>query len=619
MRLHLWAYVCLLLIPGVARSQAIQGYSIQTFAGTGTSGFAGDSGTATGAQFNLPCGIAPDASGNLFVGDSGNSRVRKIDSGGTVTTVAGNGTKGYFGDSGVATSGGISYPCNLALDRTGNLYIADAPNDAVRKVTGTTISTFAGGQNQPGFSGDGGLANVAGVNYVGGVAVDSSGNVYLSDSNNHRIRKVTTDGKINTIAGTGYTGLVGDGGPALSAWLNYPQALAVDAAGNLFIADTYNHAIRKIALDGTITTIAGTGLNGFSGDGGPATKALLNYPKGVTVGPDGVVYIADTFNNRIRAVAPNGTITTIAGSGYFGDVGDSGPALAALMRFPSGLAVDSAGKVYIADTQNHKIKLLTPNPRPAAPAAPPSISAGGVITAASFGGSSSIAPGSWIEIFGLNFATIARPWAASEFTGANAPTSLENTRVTIGGLPAYVAFVSPGQINVQVPSAVGTGPQVLIVATPAGASAQFPVTVAAVQPGLLAPPSFRIGGRQYLTALFADGATYVLPPASLTSTPSRQARPGETIVLYGVGFGAVSPGIPAGQIVRQSNTLEAPVSVSFGGTSARVAYAGLAQEAVGLYQINVIVPAIPDSDTVPVTVTVGGITLSQTLVTAVRR
>jgi len=613
-----WIVVCV-LAPALGMAQAIQGYTINTFAGTGTNGFAGDSGPANAANFNLPCGLAFDSSGNLFVGDSFNSRVRKIDTSGNVSTVAGNGTKGYFGDTGAATSGGISYPCNLAVDKSNNLYIADAPNHAVRKVSSSgTLTTFAAG-HEPGFAGDGGNAVDARVNYAGGVAVDNAGSVYISDTNSNRIRKVTTDGIINTFAGTDGTGLVGDGGPALSAHFDNPLALAVDAAGNLYVADTYNHAIRRITLDGTITTVAGNGSLGFSGDGGLATKAQLNYPKGVAIGADGVIYIADTFNDRIRAVAPNGTISTIGGGGYFGDAGDGGPALQAILKFPAGIAVDGAGNVYIADTQNNKIKILTPNPRPPAPGAPPSITPGGVVTALSFGGSATVAPGSWIEIYGTNFATTTRSWAAAEFNGVNAPTALEGTRVAIGGQLAYVAFISPGQINAQVPSNVGTGPQPLTVSTLGGTSAQFTVNVAPTQAGVLAPGGLRIGGRQYAAALLPDGTTYVLPPAAIPATPSRPAHPGETVVMFGVGFGPVDTGTNAGQVVQQSNSIVTPLSVLFGQTPAAVSYAGLAPGAIGLYQINVAVPAVPDNDAVPLTFTLGGVTLPQTLVTAVRR
>jgi len=230
-----------------------------------------------------------------------------------------------------------------------------------------------------------------------------------------------------------------------------------------------------------------------------------------------------------------------------------------------------------------------------------------------------VAPGSWVEIYGSNFATNTRSWTASEFTGLDAPTTLDGTRVTIGGQSAYVAFISPGQINVQVPANVGTGPQSVVDSTQGGTSAQFIVNVTPTQAGLLAPPSFRIGGRQYVTALLPDGVTYVLPPAALASTPSRQAKPGETIVLFGVGFGAVSGAPTAGQVVQQANSLVAPLTVLFGGTPAAVNYAGLAPGSVGLYQINVVVPAVPDSDAVPITFTLGGVTLPQTLFTAVHR
>jgi uncharacterized protein (TIGR03437 family) len=248
----------------------------------------------------------------------------------------------------------------------------------------------------------------------------------------------------------------------------------------------------------------------------------------------------------------------------------------------------------------------------------PSIKSGGVVSASAFGQFKSIAPGSWIEIFGSNLSTNSRSWAGSDFSGVNAPTSLDGTKVTIGGQLAFIDYISPGQVNAQVPSNVGTGPQAVVVTTAAGASAPYAITVNSVQPGLLAPPSFSIAGKQNVVALFSDGTTYVLPPAAISGVTSRRAQPGDVITLYGIGFGPVTPGIPAGQVVQQSNMLAMPFQIQFGSTPATFTYDGLAPSAVGLYQFNVTVPSVTSSDAVPVTFTVGGVTPAQTLYIAVQ-
>jgi uncharacterized protein (TIGR03437 family) len=249
--------------------------------------------------------------------------------------------------------------------------------------------------------------------------------------------------------------------------------------------------------------------------------------------------------------------------------------------------------------------------------AQPSIASGGIVSAAAFGGFSSIAPCSWIEIYGTNLADDTRGWGTSDFNGVIAPTSLDGTSVTIGGQAAFIDYVSPTQVNAQVPSNVVAGSQQVIVNTAKGPSATYAIQVNAVQPGLLAPASFNVGSTQYVAALFSDGSTYVLPPGAIPGVTSRPAQPGETITLYGVGFGPVIPGIPAGQIEQQSNSLAAQFQVSIGNVQAVVKYDGLAPNSVGLYQFNVVVPDVPSSDAVPLTFDVGGVPGSQTLFIAI--
>jgi uncharacterized protein (TIGR03437 family) len=248
----------------------------------------------------------------------------------------------------------------------------------------------------------------------------------------------------------------------------------------------------------------------------------------------------------------------------------------------------------------------------------PTVFTGGVISAGQFGAFPAVAPGSWIEIYGANLAADSRPWASADFTGSAAPTALDNTRVSIGGQYAFVAYISSGQVNVQVPSNIGTGAQPLVVSAAAGSSNSVDVTVNLEEPGLLAPTSFKIGGTQYAAALFSDNSTYVLPPGSITGVTSRRAHVGDTIVLYGVGFGSVTPVTAAGQIVPGLNTLAAAFHLLIGGVEASIAYDGLAPGAIGLYQFNATVPNVTPGDAVPVTFTLAGTSSTQTLALAIQ-
>jgi uncharacterized protein (TIGR03437 family) len=330
--------------------------------GTGSTGYSGDGGPATLASFNLSSnigrgGLAVSAAGSLYVADWGNSRVRKIDATGTVTTVAGNGGRGYTGDGGPAIAASLGYPTSLVFDAAGNLYIADSWNHRIRKIGVDGTITSVAGNGVLGFSGDGGPAQLASMGDPFSVAADNAGNLYIADSENGRIRKVNAPGVITTIAGNGLFKFSGDNGAATRANFNRPAGLATDAAGNIYIADTLSNRIRRIATDGSITTVAGNGMLGFSGDGGPATAASLAWPEGsLAIDNSGNLYIPDTGNNRIRRVSPDGTITTFAGRGLAGFSGDGGPVTNAAFNEPAGLALDTAGNLYIVDRWNSRIR-----------------------------------------------------------------------------------------------------------------------------------------------------------------------------------------------------------------------------------------------------------------------
>jgi sugar lactone lactonase YvrE len=382
--------------------------TITTVAGTGSYGFSGDGGAATSARLAYPNGVGVDASGNFYIGDTNNNRIRKVTAAGIITTVAGNGSFGYTGDGGAATGTRLASPEGVAVDATGNLYITDSGNARVREVNAAgSITTLVGGAvndgglsvfgllNQPsgvtrdnagntyiadtnnnrvrkvaadgsiatvagtgisGFAGDGAAATLAELNAPMGLALDAAGDLYISDSNNSRIRKVDGSGNITTVAGNGLHGYLGDSGAAISAQIGIPCGIALDSVGNLYISDISNSVIRKVATSGIISTVAGTGSNGYSGDGGAATSAKLYGPYDVAVDVAGNLYIADTNNLRIRMVSTSGIMTTVAGNGSFGSSGDGGAATSAQLAYPSGVAVDASGNLYIADSGNERVR-----------------------------------------------------------------------------------------------------------------------------------------------------------------------------------------------------------------------------------------------------------------------
>lgn len=584
----------------VSQAQTLPTYTLRNYIGTGTAGYAGDSAAADAAttQLNYPMAIARAANGTLYIADTFNQRIRSVGTDGVIKTVVGTGTPGFGGDGAAATAALIASPYGVAVDTAGNLYFTDTRNMMVRKVSTSGTITKLAGSGVQGFGGDDGNAVDALMNLPTGIVVDASGSVYVADTLNHRVRKITTDGKISTYAGTGEPNSGGDGKPAKEATLYHPQALALDSAGNLYIGDTYNQRVRKVSTSGIITTYVGSGAQGYRGDGGQATSAQLNYPMGLYVDASGVLYIVDSYNGRVRAVTENGVIRTIAGSGRFGDFGDGVPALTADLRFPRGITGDGSGGFFLLDTDNNRIRRLTPD------AQAPAVNPNGVVSSSAFGGFRTAARGGWLEIYGSNLAQGTRGWNSSDFVDGKAPTSLSGTSVTINGQPAYVAYVSPGQVNVQVPDSLLAGTYGLVVNSPQGASQPYWLTVADTQPGMFAPSSLMTNGKQYVGVVMSDGSL----ATSLT--------PGQTVTLYGVGFGAVTPTSSEGEIVRSANTVSLPLQVYFGDTAATVTYAGLAPGTLGLYQFNVVVPNVTGT-AVPLQFKLNGTPGQQTLYTAV--
>ena len=331
---------------------------IDTVSGTGSAGYTGDGGPAIDATLRDPGDVCVNSAGNIIIADTVNNCIRELYADtGLISTIAGEASGGFSGDGVPATATKLYFPGDISRDASGHFYIADTENNRIRKVD--AASGIISGNGLRNCSGDGGPATEAALRQPAGVSIDASGSIFIADTENHRIRKVDYDtGLITTVAGNGDSGFSGDDVAATATKLNKPQGVCVDAAGTIFIADTENSRIRKVDADtGMITTVAGNGNRGYAGDDGPATGAKLNKPNDLWVDSSGNIFIADTDNHRIRTVdAATGIITTVAGSGNSGYSGDNGPAIEASLKKPAGISVDADGNLYISDTENQCIR-----------------------------------------------------------------------------------------------------------------------------------------------------------------------------------------------------------------------------------------------------------------------
>jgi uncharacterized protein (TIGR03437 family) len=642
---------------------------ITLFAGDASAGFKGDDGAATSAGMIAPTALAIDSGGNVFIMSNGDGRIRKVDTKGIITTVAGNGVPG-FSDAG-AGSAQFNFPTGVAVDGSGSVFVADSLNLRIRKISGGNVTSVAG-SGVFSYSGDNGPALNAQLANPAGVAADAAGNVYVADTANNVVRRVSRDGVITNVAGNAQAGS-GDN------QLNAPQAVAVDAAGNLYIADTLNgrirrvsggsvttiggtdnfftptgvavdaagnvyvadlnrNIVRRVAANGTVTTVAGTGTAGFGGDNGPATGAFLNAPRAVAVDGAGNLYIADTGNNRIRRVNTSGQISTVAGNGIPGSTGDSGLAVNAQIVGPVGIAVDPSGNLYISD--GTRIRKVT--------------ASGFIITIAGNPASGYSGDGGIAATAQLNGpAGIAADATGNVYVADSGNHAVRRLQPLAGGL--QISAVTSGATNqsgVIAPGEVvalygaGMGPTQLaqaqlvngrVPATLAGTTVYFNGTAAPVlytsagQVGAVAP--FSLSGDKADVVVTYQGQVSAALSVSVAASapglftldgsgtgqavainqdggingPDRPAKAGEFVTLYGTGTGRTTP--PSQDGVPAAAPLPQPVlpvTLSIGGISVQPQYAGAAPgQVAGVIQINAQIPAGLTAGAVPVVLQVG--------------
>jgi uncharacterized protein (TIGR03437 family) len=580
-----YSFSGLILLCGLASAQQ---YNVVTIAGTGGSpGWYGDGGPALSAQFTSPIRVAVDQQGNVYITDYSNQSIREVNyNTDIVNTIAGNGFPGFSGDGSSGLGAQLDDPHDVVVDAAGNVYIADTLNARIRKVdTSGNISTYAG-VGTTGYSGDGGPAVNAQLWYPTGLALDKSGNLYIADPGNGTVRKVSTNGNIATIAGLGYAtfgGILGDGGPASQAVLEMPYSVQVDASGVVYIGDIGTSSIRRIATNGIINTY------------------VTNFiAQNFALDSQGSIYFANYRNNTVEKITPNGTRLWIGGDGVAGDTGDGGLATAAQFSQPYGVAVDSSGNVYVADSANAVIRELLEIP----------FSIGAVANAASnqsfvppIGGSGSaaaaIAAGEIVVLAGngLGPANLA---VNTPTTKGVFGTQLAGTTVSFNGTPAPIVYTSSAYVAAIVPYEIFGQQSVPVTVTYNGVTtAVSTLPVALTAPGIFTADST------------GSGQAAVLNQDGTLNSASNPASPGSIITLYATGEGQTNPAGVDGKIAN-SGTYPAPiqpVGVLIGDLAGSVQYAGAAPQLVaGVMQVNVQVPTgIAASAAVPVVLTIGGV------------
>jgi uncharacterized protein (TIGR03437 family) len=574
---------------------------ISTIAGGGKAN-PGDGGPALNVQLQANT-VYVDGAGNIYAVE--NRRIRKIDTNGIITTIAGTPNGGASNADGIPAVGSNIFPTAVAVDSTGLVYFTEVVTQAVRTINKDgTLGTYVGSAT----------ANTKPVvktllDSPSDITFDNIGNLYIANNGSSVVHKVTPAGAISVVAGNGSRTISGDGGSATSAGLAQVRSVAVDNAGNLYIlndsgtGNTYNR-VRKVDRNGIITTVAGGAGFGYSGDGGPAVNAALYGASGLACDPDGNLYIADHFSYRIRKVDhTTGIITTIAGDGAIRFFGDGGPALSASFNLPNDIAIDTAGDLYVADPNAFRIRKIT---FPHAPR----IFTDGVVNGASL--VAPIVPNSWATIKGSSLAPLTDTWDKAVIDG-KLPASLDGVTVTIDGIPAYLYYISSNQINFIVPD-VGFGTRQVVVKNSAGTSAAYAVTSSQYGPAFFPwPANQAVATRQDFTWAVKDG--------TFAGVSTRAAKPGEVIILWGTGFGPTTPAAPFGVQTPADQTYSTSTlpQVIINNLPVTVYGAALAPGNAGLYQVAIQVPeSLADGD-YPVRATIGGVQSPDGIVLAVRK